>query len=198
MIKSKLNLVFLVFFVVLNSGSVFAEHFIYKVHVSSRKIDVSKNEKTVITFETSKPSKSQIFFYDQTFKKICSLSCKSYNEKHKFVWNGFFRKDKDLKSQICIFRIQTTDKAGSISAYDPHLQTGGRDVLAYWPRLNSNEKKINFKLARDSLVRLRVGLKDGPMLATVADWIPFKKENQKLTGTDLMQVGQRIIQLTKI
>ena len=88
MIKSKLNFVFLVFFVVLKSGSGFAEHSIYKVHVSSRKIDVSKNEKTVITFESSKPAKSQIFFYDQILKEVRVLSLKSYVTKHKFEWNG--------------------------------------------------------------------------------------------------------------
>jgi len=153
---------------------VWAEHTIEGVHASTKQLVLQKDDWTVC-FQTSIPTTARIFIYNADMKVVRQLVQSAFKKEHTFSWDGKDTKGQPVPSQIYIYRIRTEDEGGTIHAVDPYLKTAAQDTLSYWGKWQSEEGKIQFNLERDALARVRVGIENGPMVATPAEWIPLRK-----------------------
>ena len=165
---------------VLATVSVRAEHTINDVNIDRPVLSVGEEPGCTISFLTDKPATARVFLYDQDTRLVRQLSRPEASKHHRFTWDLKDERGRHVPTQLYLYRIQTTDEVGDIMAEDPHLRSGAQDTLIYWPKWREAEKVIRFELERDSLVRVRVGLEEGPMIATVADWVPVFKRSPEV------------------
>ncbi len=151
------------------------EAMISETKVTSRKLDTTKKEKWNCSFETVKPTKSELLIYDKDMKIIRNIKGNIYRKKHSIEWNGKDNNGKKLPSQLYTYTIKTTDMNGVIFTKDNTLSSGGLDVLTYWPKWDMKNKKITFNLANNSLIKVKVMSQKGDLINTVANWIPVTK-----------------------
>ena len=147
------------------------EHSVLNVEPSARVL-TETNAEVRISMESTKPTRARMFVYDADLNLLAQEADLNYGVKHEFTWQATDEDGAMRAPGMCFYRFETEDESGYKLAYDELLASGARDAPIYWPKWDRAEKTIRFNLQRDSLVRVRVGIPDGPMIATPADWTP--------------------------
>jgi len=165
--------------VVMPGPSSFAEHTIDGVQTTTKRLVSNKHDWT-ITFRTSEPTTARIYIYDPDMNIVRQLNDDTFKAEHSFTWDGTDARGEPVPTQVYIYRIRTKDKEGVVHAVDPYLQTAAQDTLSYWGKWKQEDGKIQFNLERDALARVRVGIENGPMIATPAEWVPLEKGEPRI------------------
>ncbi|MBU0677021.1 MAG: hypothetical protein KJ626_02805 [Verrucomicrobia bacterium] len=124
-----------------------------------------------LSLQTTEPTKARAFFYSADSELLGQDASLEYARNHIFSWDRRNADGSEVRG-LFTYRVKTEDQDGYMTAYDPLIFTGARDASIYWPKWDKEKQRISFQLQRDSLARVRVGIKDGPMIATPADWVP--------------------------
>jgi len=157
-----------------------ADHAIAKASVRPQ-VMTPDGEGVTVRWHTSLPASSRLYIYDADMNLRRTYADSAFRDRHEVIWDGRDEQGERVEPQIYIYRIETFDGEGGAAAHDPHLQDGGRDAIVYGARWDPATGRIRFSAVSDSLVRVRVGMKDGPLLATPAEWIPVLKSDAVVT-----------------
>lgn len=157
------------------AGLAYGEHFVSDVSALPKVFDLGEQRVWKVSFRTTAPTKADLFIHDADLKVVRHFSDPEFRSEHSFEWDGKDENGQAVPTQIYTYRIQTQDEQGDVIGENPFLLTAAQDTLAFWPKWDKEKKQIRFRLERDALVRVRVGLKDGPLLATPANWTPALK-----------------------
>lgn len=143
---------------------------IEEVKISSPIINPSKGEKCTISYNLSQPSPVTIKIYDENEQLVRTLlnNKKRKAGLNKENWDGKDDRGTILPSEAYSFIIEGDD-----FIYDPVNFSGGELI----GRLNASAKKISpcsisYTLPTSARVRIRLGVKAGPLYRTLVDWQP--------------------------
>ena len=142
--------------------------------------NISNDKQWRLTLSISEPGKVTLFIYNQNMQIIRTLRSLKSAKSHTLAWDGLDELGNSVDSNIYFYRTQIEDKNGLTFSEDNTLRQGALDRAVYWPKWNKEKKEISFRQVGDSLVRVRVGLKHGGLIRTVADWVPVYGENPSI------------------
>lgn len=164
----------------LTATPLYGDHAITKVSVHPQILFKGEKKGASIHWNTSRPASSKLYIYDADMNLFRTYVDKEFREMHQVKWDGKNERGEWAEPQIYIYRIETLDQEGGMMAYDPHLHQGGRDAIVYGARWDKQSGQIGFSMVSDSLVRVRVGIRNGPLLATPVEWIPVLKSDARV------------------
>ena len=91
---------------------------------------------------------------------------------HTIKWDGRDSHGNLAQGHRFLYAIQGVDERGRHAAFDPIERAHG---VAVKPRRFSHDSakgRLSYVLPRPCMVRIRIGLRDGPLLRTLVDWEP--------------------------
>lgn len=156
------------------------DFFVSSESVNARVFDISGSTEWALSFVTTRATATRLFVYDQDTKLVRELHVDEFTPEHKYTWDFTNEKGKKVKPGLYFYRIQCKDEQGAIIGQDALYRTGAQNVLAHRAKWVKDSNIITFRLWRDALVRVRVGVEDGPLVATVADWVPIEKDRAQV------------------
>jgi len=140
------------------------------VKISVPLINPLKGEKCVISYNLSQDSPVTIKIYDENEQLVRTLikNKKQRVGTNKEIWDGKDDNRKILPSEVYTFTIEGQD-----FMYDPASFSGGEQIR----NLNATVRKehpcsFSYTLPTSARVRIRIGVKAGPLYRTLIDWQP--------------------------
>lgn len=146
---------------------------ISRVSARPKVFDPSRGEEVEISFSLARNAKITVKMYDSTNQLIKTLCRNKEFEQGKNTvnWDGKDGEGNIVPDEAYIYTI-VAEAGGKRVVFDPADRTRGIRVLAEKIKYNPEEKEIDYFLPRAARVRLRVGIKDGPLLGSIVDWEP--------------------------
>ena len=85
------------------------------------------------------------------------------------LWNGRDQMGETVPDTAYYFTVEAVDQAQVSETYNPTTHSGGQAIKA---RLIGSDQGIAYELSDASMVRIRIGVHNGPLLKTLVDWEP--------------------------
>lgn len=148
---------------------------ITKVELKTGLFNPSLNERCELSYELASKAKVTICIYTSDFDLVRSVQGRKTGKKglHTFSWDGRDQEGKIVPDEAYFFCIEARFADGTIEFYDPTTFSGGDEFefgnISYSPA----EGLLRFLLPQPARVLLRVGLKNGPLIDTLLDWVPM-------------------------
>ena len=110
--------------------------------------------------------------------------------KNSFILNSKTPAIKVLASGLYYLILEGIQADGSRFYFDSFQSPWGEMITATDVIYDADSSELSFNLPRLSLVKVRLGLRDGPLLRTFVDWQPLNAGMQKIKWDGLDQSGQ--------
>jgi hypothetical protein len=140
------------------------------VQISTPIFNPSKGEKCTISYKLSEDSIVAIKIYDENNCLVRTIVKQKKRKAgvNKEIWDGKNDKGDILPSEAYTFTIE-----GAGFVYDPLAFSGGERIRS----LNATARRkppysISYELPVSARVRIRIGVKAGPLYRTLIDWQP--------------------------
>ena len=161
---------------------------IFNVSTLPKTIDISGDLQAEIKYELSDDAGVSVDIYDADDHWVTSLK-KNRPEKagyNKAFWDGRNSMGKPVPGGAYIYVIKAEGKDGKTSVHDPADATAGISLKHRDLNFIEEEGRIEYKLPRAAHVRLRIGIKDGPLLRNLVVWEPREAglNREKWNGSD--------------
>ncbi len=156
------------------------------VSLDSKTFDPAKGQKVELAFEINKRAGVVVSIYDRMGAKVwADRKGELEAGEHKVVWDGCRSDGKMAADRVFLYVIEAIGGEEKV-VYNPSGPTGGLWVKPHEYTLDKKTGKIEYVLPKACMVRLRAGLKDGLMAATVLDWAPRRagRHTEKWDGKD--------------
>lgn len=142
------------------------------VSPDKQEFNPAKGENTRISFKLSRKALIKLEVYDSNGHLISESKSGDMSAGRKNLsWDGRDAQEKIVPDEAYVFLITAKDDKGNKYVYNPANRTGGNRLKA---PLKYEEAKgeIKYYLPRAGRVRIRVGVKDGPLMASLVNWVP--------------------------
>jgi len=176
-----LKISIILLFIIIISPSCLALSIKYVSH-SPNYIDFNKNKEIAIKYTIDELAEVELKIYDDRDYLIKSIKpgLKPKVGENIVKWNGTDNLNRAVPPEAYRYTITATTSHSQIT-HDLSDLTGGeytrvRDIK--WDTENNN---ISYTLLKPARVNLRIGVdKNGPLLATISDWLSRDQGNHKL------------------
>lgn len=146
---------------------------ISRISAQPKKVSASWSQPVEISFTLNRPADAVTRIYNQQQVLVRTLRMAGpASGAVSFSWDGRDEAGKTCGGQWFIYTIEATDQDGHSVIYDPTDATGGRELHVRKFTLDRDTGLLSYVLPNTAMVRIRIGLKDGPLLRTLADWRP--------------------------
>ena len=166
-------------------NELFANNIITEVKVEQAEFSPLNGEKAQILFSLAREAAVTLHVYNfdnylvatPLDKKVCTPGTNTV------FWNGRNEEGKVVADDAYYFTVEAVDKFGGRELYNPLSFSGGEIVQV---GLVNTGGGVSYELPQDALVRIRIGIHDGPLLKTLLDWEPRRagKHFEKWDGKD--------------
>lgn len=139
------------------------------VLLSRRVLDPKFGDTCEVTFEATEPgSAPRMDVVDAAGRIVRSgIQASTASDSH-LAWDGTDEGGAPV-SGLHFLRLVAEDEAGEVR-WDPSRSSGGEYVSVSGLTLNDGEERVEFVLDDLALVRVRVGLAEGPLLSAPMNW----------------------------
>jgi len=146
---------------------------ISEVKVEPKVFDFEVGSEVSISLRLNEPATVGIGIHDSGHRVAGRLASNVRKEagRHSFAWNGRNDAGEPVHDGVYLFTIEAED-GGHLMTYDPYLRTYGHQITKERFDYDREERKISFVLPRAAMVRVSVGLSDGGLYKTIAEWHP--------------------------
>jgi hypothetical protein len=165
-----IKLTILLFLFVCNSASALS---IRHVSHNPRQIDFIKNNKVTIRFALDESAQVVVKIYDDRDLLVRSISSAQMLDKgeHNIDWDGRDQASNPVPAEAYRYTLTATNGSGSVE-HDLSDFTGAKVVKVHKLKWDQESNNIQYHLLKPARVNIRVGRKkNGPLLATVIDWV---------------------------
>lgn len=147
---------------------------ISSVYCDTKLFRPGRGQNAAILYNLSAPAVVTVNIYDS--RDILVRQIKSNGPvaggPHQALWDGRDQSGKIVPGNFYLYTIKA-EANGETVVYDPSDITGGKAQKVLDVHLEKNGNEISYVLTEDSIVNIRLGLKDGgPLLKTLIDWVP--------------------------
>ncbi|MFH2138362.1 MAG: FlgD immunoglobulin-like domain containing protein [Candidatus Omnitrophota bacterium] len=161
---------------------------ISNVSAKPKTINNTKSQRVKIEYSLSQDAEVSVDIYDSDDRWINSIK-KDVTEKagkNLVKWDGKDSNEELVPSGAYIYVIKAKDNAGKKTKYDPADISKGIGLSERELIYNKEKNKVRYILPRAARVLIRAGIKEGPLLKTLADWEPREagKNSEGWDGQD--------------
>jgi len=166
-------LVFLVVSGVLCSWCEADHSFIHNVSVTKASFNPTRDESISLSYELKQAVTVTVNVYDPDHGFVCGLKEHEKQEAGKYTvtWDGRDLGGIIVPDEAYYFVITASGESGEKEVYDPTITSGGEHIDVASPNVQ-RDGIVSYMLPRAARVRLRVGVENGPLIATPVDWKP--------------------------
>ena len=150
----------------------------------------SAGKKTVISFTLFQEAQVTVRIYDsldRLVKTVCINKVFQPGEC-EVEWGGRDEEGQIVPDEAYIYTIHTRS-GPNYFIYDPADRSRGSGVKVSGIKYDPEKKKITYKLSCPARAGIRIGLKEGPLLHTVANWEPRPSGLNEEEWNGLDEVG---------
>ena len=161
---------------------------ISNISLDKKTFDITKDDNVRIKYRLSTDAQVTIRLYDSSDMLIKTIAegIQASGGEHSISWDGKNERGEAVPEGAYIYTIEAIGFDGKIVRYDPADETGGVLLKVRKPFLDIEKGEIAYVMPRAGMVRIRAGIKSGPLLRTVIDWEPrgAGKNTEKWDGKD--------------
>jgi len=160
---------------------------ISKVAARPKMVHLTRGGTVTVSFSVNRSADVAVRIYNQQQALVRTLAPAPRSPGPLTVqWDGRDDAGKLCGGQWFIYTIEATDEDGHRVIYDPTEATGGQELQARKFVLDRKDGRMSYVLPKAAMVRIRIGLKDGPLLRTLVDWEPqlAGQHQQRWDGKD--------------
>jgi hypothetical protein len=129
----------------------------------------------VVQLTLSHPARVDLCVYDgrEVLIRRVSSHAELARGVHRLEWDGTDLHGRPVPDEAYHFTLEGHSAGAAPVVWDLSDATGGESLSVLPPRWLRDEGRVEFTLARDARVRVRVGLTGGgPLVRTLLDWVP--------------------------
>jgi len=150
--------------------------YISKVSISSTTLDLGKGESVRIQYSLDREAPATIRIYDaeHCIVRTVAQGRPSFAGMNTVSWDGLDDAGHPVPDEVYYFTITCTDRQGRTASYDPPTFSGGEQIAFSTRDMRHDPaaKAVVYHLSRPARVQIRAGVREGPLLKTIADWAP--------------------------
>jgi hypothetical protein len=158
--------------VILVATSVFGTEIIFFGTYDKSEFSPAREQSFTIPFKLTENAQVSIDIYTPDGNKIRTLSSKKElgNGKHSLSWDGKDNAGIVIPDEAYTIVLKAKNKKGT-SIVDPRSYSGGEIETNLQTKITLEGKTI-YSLSKASRVLIRAGIKDGPMMRSLINWVP--------------------------
>ncbi len=146
---------------------------IKNVSLDKKTFRPEEGETVSIRYLLTGEAEVRVRLFDRRGRPVKSLLPGRQKEGANHVsWDGKDENGVFAVDPVIVYVIETGDKEGNVSVYDPRNETAGWKLEARDFIVDGKGGRIEYVLPKAAMVRIRAGLKQGPMLHNLLDWQP--------------------------
>lgn len=143
---------------------------IENVSLNPKVLELGTSSKANINFLLSRKAEVQLVIYNEINQEI-------YHSKkttlpagtHSFTWDGAADTGEKVPNGAYTYLVESKDQDASFT-YNPASRTAGLDLEPVKYKINRLNKEVKYILPKAAWLKMRVGIKDGPLFNTPIDW----------------------------
>ena len=139
-------------------------------------LDTSKNNSVTIQYALDESAQVTLNIFDDRellIRKIDSAD-KLKPGTHQFVWDGRDQANRPVPAEAYHYTLVAKNGKDTVE-HDLSDFTGGVVVAVQSLEWNPTTQMLSYSILRPARVNIRVGFKNnGPLMATLVDWLPKK------------------------
>lgn len=146
---------------------------LHSVSIAERRLDLQHAAPISVAFALDKPAEVALEVLDdeRTLVRTIRSSAVLSAGEHALAWDGRGESGAPSPNGVYLARLVARDANGR-TEWEPSRDTGGTELTLVASELDANAHCVRFTMSAPGWVRLRAGLTEGPMLATLLDWAP--------------------------
>lgn len=154
-------------------SSVFATELVIFKAYEKDEFSPTRNQSFKIPFHLNQKAEVKISIYAPDGDKVTMLSSKKelLQGDHFLSWNGKDSEGIIVPDEAYSVVLEAKNSSGSVSVVNPSAYSGGEIETKTHLRIDTNGK-IFYQLSKPSRVLIRAGIKNGPMMRSLANWQP--------------------------
>jgi len=158
--------------VVLISTSLFSKEIISFSPYEKSEFSPSRKQNFIIPFILNEKAEVFIEIYTADGNKIRTLYSKKVlaKGKHSLSWNGKDDRNITVPNEAYTVVLNAKNTKG-VTTIDPRSYSGGEIETNLQTKVTLEGKTI-YHLSKPSRVLIRAGIKDGPMMRSLINWVP--------------------------
>ncbi len=147
---------------------------ITRVRCTPKTIDIQKNETAQIAFTLTGKAKVWLEIKDEEQQVVYSEKPhKTYRSgNHMFKWHGGKNPGEPVLPGVYTYVLHARERKGKQETFDPWAETWGLPIHVRSIDYDKKKEILSYTMPRAGRTRIRIGLKDGPLLKTLIDWEP--------------------------
>jgi hypothetical protein len=150
--------------------------FISKVSISSPTLNVAARDRIRIQYALDREALATVQIYDAEHRtrRVVAKEKPSLPGINTVAWDGLDDAGEPVPDEAYYFTISCTDPQGATVSYDPPTFSGGERIafsirdMRYDPAAGA----VVYHLSKPARIQIRAGVREGPLLKTIADWAP--------------------------
>ena len=143
-----------------------------QVRVDRALIVPEKNEAATVRFALNEAAEVTLSIFDGRDRQVFAKTVKNLARgDHSLAWPGTDQGGAAVPPEAYSYTLRARNAAGEV-VYDLTDTTAGEPITAKEVRWDAQAKAVTYYLDKPARVNLRLGLKDGPYLRTLVDWVP--------------------------
>jgi flagellar hook assembly protein FlgD len=147
---------------------------ISNIHLDSKTFLPDKSETVTIGYTLSKAATVTLRIYSRN--NLCvRILCADQNLAaglNSIAWNGRDGNDRIVASGAYFYTIEAIGAGGRKYIYDRTDDTGGMLLKVRKGSIDVEKRQVVYFMPKAGRVRIRAGIKKGPLLNTIVDWEP--------------------------
>ena len=155
------------------SGSSASPLQIRRVSAAPREMTRLGEDEVAIGFNLTTPARAIVRVFDQWQRPVRAIDLGTLDAgDHSAAWDGRDDEGKLCRGTRFTYTIYARDDRRNKAIYDPSKRGTGLEIKARKFTLDTKTGTLSYVLPQPGWVRIRIGIKDGPLMHTLLDWEP--------------------------
>lgn len=143
-----------------------------QVRVDRALIVPEKGEAATVRFHLNETAEVTLSIFDGRDRQVFAKAADNLTPgEHSIAWPGTDQRGVAVPPEAYSYTLRAHNAGGEV-VYDLTDVTAGESITAKEVRWDAQAKAVTYYLDKPARVNLRLGLKDGPYLRTLVDWVP--------------------------
>ena len=143
-----------------------------QVRVDRALIVPEKGEAATVRFHLNETAGVTLSIFDGRDRQVFAKTVEDLAPgEHDIAWPGTDQSGAAVPPEAYSYTLRAKNGGGEV-VYDLTDTTAGEPITAKEVRWDAQAKAVTYYLDKPARVNLRLGLKDGPYLRTLVDWVP--------------------------
>ena len=161
-----------------------------RISVAPKTLDVSRGEETTLSFSLDRSLDAAVEIWSERGRRVRVLRAPSGSERRSIRWDGRSERGMPVPAGVYLYRIQAAGAVASGSPVKMRRTEPGEEILAQRFTYDADSRRISFILPEPARVRLRMGVRQLPVMRTYYWWEPLEAGRHEIEWDGLDASGR--------